>query len=86
MLPFLPLVTLVTPCFPLLLFVTLCYPLLPFVNIGFIYENFSHIKKNVHVFRSTRTQHLILYRRCTEQFKLSFTDIHKTKKEYLEVR
>ena len=33
-------------------------------------------RKNVRTFWSTRTQHTILYRRCTEQFKLHFTDIH----------
>ena len=31
-------------------------------------------------------EHNILYRRYTEQFKLHFTDIHKSKIEYLEVR
>ena len=47
---------------------------------------FSEIKKNVRTFRQ-ELEHKILYRsRYTEQFKLHFTDKHKSKIEYLEVR
>ena len=37
-------------------------------------------------FTRRELEHNILYRRYTEQFKLHFTDIHKSKIEYLEVR
>ena len=47
-----------------------------------IHQNIqSHGAENERAFRSIRTQHRILYRLCTEQFKpLHFTDIHKSKK------
>ena len=47
-----------------------------------IHQNIqSHGAENERAFRSTRTQHRILNRLCTEQFKpLHFTDIHKSKK------
>ena len=37
-------------------------------------------------FTRQELEHKILYRRYTEQFKLHFTDIRKSKTEYLEVR
>ena len=44
---------------------------------------FSHIKKNVYEhFTRQELEQRILYRRYTEQFKLHFTDIHKSKIEY----
>ena len=52
-----------------------------------IYQNIqSHKKKTYAHFTRQELEHRILYRWYTEEFKLHFTDIHKSKIEYLEVQ